>query len=94
MPGLTAQSVAIAQSGGLRAGLIVAALAFGFRHGIDWDHLAAISDIAGSQTRARRSVVLATLYALGHALVVVLLGVLAIGFSQRAGIDGVERSWA
>ena len=83
--------VAAAPSSGLRAGLIVAALAFGFRHGIDWDHLAAISDIAGSQTRARRSVVLATLYALGHALVVVVLGVLAIGFSERlpAGIDGM-----
>ena len=62
---------------------MLTALAFGFRHGIDWDHLAAISDIAGSQSRPRRSMVLSTLYALGHALAVLVLGVLAIALSEQ-----------
>jgi high-affinity nickel-transport protein len=63
---------------GLRLGLLVTAYGLGFRHGIDWDHIAAITDIAGSQDEPRRSMALATLYATGHALVVFLLGVVAI----------------
>jgi high-affinity nickel-transport protein len=64
---------------GLRLGLLVTAFGLGFRHGIDWDHIAAITDIAGSQDQPRRSMFLATMYAGGHALVVFVLGVLAIG---------------
>lgn len=102
-------------------------IALGFRHGFDWDHIAAISDITGTTTAshadvrvgagapltarghdehvtdhehshdgARRAHViresrfaheqrhalgLATLYALGHASMVVLLGVLALLFA-------------
>src|SRR5258705_10434405 len=63
---------------GVGIGLVLTALGFGFRHGIDWDHLAALSDITASQDRARRSMALATLYSLGHALVVFVLGILAI----------------
>jgi hypothetical protein len=83
--------VGAAQNDGFRAGLILTALAFGFRHGFDWDHLAAIGDLAGPQTKARRAVGLATLYVLGHALVVLVLGVLAVVFASRlpAGIDDV-----
>jgi len=29
-------------------GLILTALGFGLRHGIDWDHIAAIADISSS----------------------------------------------
>jgi cytochrome c biogenesis protein CcdA len=68
---------------GLRIGLVATAFGLGFRHGIDWDHIAALTDIAGSQDSGRRSMGLATLYALGHALVVFLLGVLAIVLSAR-----------
>ncbi len=50
----------------------------GLRHGIDLDHLAAITDIASSQSSVRRSLVLSTLYILGHSVVVLLLGLLAI----------------
>lgn len=60
-----------------------AALVFGFRHGFDWDHLAALSDLTGSQSAARRSMWLATLYALGHACMVLLLGAVAIVFAER-----------
>ncbi|MDP1820960.1 MAG: hypothetical protein Q8K58_13870, partial [Acidimicrobiales bacterium] len=48
------------------------ALVFGFRHGFDWDHLAALTDLTGSQPRSRRAMFLATLYALGHALMVLV----------------------
>ncbi len=60
-----------------------AALVFGFRHGFDWDHLAALTDLTGSQRSRRRALWLATLYALGHALMVLVLGVLAILFAAR-----------
>ena len=60
--------------------LLGTGLGLGLRHGIDWDHIAAISDIAGSQKSRRRSMGMGTLYALGHAAVVVVLGSLAIWF--------------
>lgn len=63
---------------GVTIGLIWAAFVLGLRHGIDWDHIAAITDITGSQTSPRRSIFLSTLYALGHALVVLILGILAV----------------
>ena len=59
-------------------GLLVAAFWFGFRHGIDWDHIAAITDITSSQDERREAILFATLYALGHAAVVLVLGILAI----------------
>lgn len=95
--------------------LIGLGFALGLRHGIDWDHIAAITDITGSVVttedagtlivhetggatiaaagaggsvalalrgrklqEARDSMFLATLYALGHAFVVVILGLVAI----------------
>jgi hypothetical protein len=75
-------------------GLVLTAFGFGFRHGIDWDHIAALTDITSSQEQRRRSMWFATLYALGHALVVFLLGFAAIVLGQRlpAGVDAaVER---
>jgi high-affinity nickel-transport protein len=63
---------------GFSFGLLVSGFWFGVRHGIDWDHIAAIADITGSQDERRRAIWLGTLYALGHALVVLILGVLAI----------------
>jgi High-affinity nickel-transport protein len=69
--------------GGFRLGLLVAAFAFGFRHGIDWDHIAAITDITSSQEERREALVFGTLYALGHAAVVFTLGVLAILAGER-----------
>ena len=68
---------------GVGFGLVVAAFWFGFRHGIDWDHIAAITDITSSQDERRRAVLYATLYAVGHALVVLALGILAIVAGER-----------
>jgi hypothetical protein len=76
---------------GFRFGVLLTALGLGFRHGIDWDHIAAITDITSSQDESRRSLLFGTLYALGHALVVFTLGVVAIVAGQHlpSGIDKV-----
>jgi len=63
--------------------LVATAFVFGLRHGIDWDHLAAITDLTGAQTSSRRSMSVATLYVLGHAVVVFALGTAAVLFSAR-----------
>ncbi|GAC1459075.1 MAG: hypothetical protein NVSMB8_08330 [Candidatus Limnocylindrales bacterium] len=106
-------------------GLLLGIVTLGFRHGIDWDHIAAITDITSTTTAAhaepdvpaaapmpphghddapgqphahshagapalhvlaesrfaheqRHAIGLATLYALGHALVVAALGIAAL----------------
>lgn len=68
-----------------------AAVLFGLRHGFDWDHIAALTDLTGSQRSARRAMRLASLYALGHACMVLLLGAGAILLAEQlpAGVDSV-----
>jgi high-affinity nickel-transport protein len=68
----------VAAGAGLEVGLVATAFALGFRHGFDWDHLAALSDIAASQQNRRRSMMLATMYALGHAAVAFTIGAVVI----------------
>ena len=68
---------------GFGIALLGTAFVFGLRHGIDWDHIAAISDITSSQEDSRSSFRFATLYALGHAFVVLALGIIAIQFGSR-----------
>jgi hypothetical protein len=74
---------------GFEFGLLIAAFWFGFRHGIDFDHIAAIADITSSVDDRKRAVWFGTLYAVGHALVVLALGMVAIlaGDLIPAGID-------
>jgi hypothetical protein len=76
-------------SAGLSFGLLVGAFLFGLRHGIDWDHIAAIADIAGSTDDRRLALWYGSLYAVGHAAVVLVLGVVAILFGDLlpTGID-------
>lgn len=69
-------------AGGLTLGLLTTAFLFGFRHGFDWDHIAAITDITASQDDPRRSFLLACLYAVGHAAVVFVLGIIAIALGD------------
>jgi hypothetical protein len=83
-------ALAAVASKGLRFGLVLTAFGFGFRHGIDWDHIAAITDITSSQQERRQSLEFGTLYALGHALVVLTLGLLAIVAGDRLP-DGVDK---
>ncbi|MEC7924107.1 MAG: hypothetical protein VYB80_02710 [Actinomycetota bacterium] len=60
---------------GMDFALLISAFGFGIRHGFDWDHIAAISDIATSEKNPKKAFSLSTAYAFGHAAVVVLLGV-------------------
>src|SRR3989344_9066533 len=53
-------------------------LLLGLRHGIDWDHIAAITDITGSSSNSRQALILGTFYALGHGTVVIFLGLGAV----------------
>ena len=71
--------------------LVLSAFAFGLRHGVDWDHIAAITDVTGSQDTTRRSLWLGTVYALGHATVITILGVVAVllGVFLPKWVDGV-----
>jgi hypothetical protein len=74
---------------GFSLGVALTAFLFGLRHGLDLDHLAAITDITGSTPSARRSLLLSTLYAGGHALVVLALGIGAVvaGAKIPAALD-------
>ena len=62
--------------------LVITGLLLGLRHGIDWDHIAAISDLTSSQQKRLRGLGMGTLYALGHAAAVIILGLLAIWFGS------------
>ena len=70
--------------------LVATGVGLGLRHGIDWDHIAAISDVTGTQKSRPRAFVMGSLYALGHAAVVVALGILAIvlGAQLPDWVDG------
>jgi high-affinity nickel-transport protein len=63
----------------------------GLRHGFDYDHLAAITDITSVQRNGREAMRLGLLYALGHALTVALLGsaVLFLHLSLPVGLDAI-----
>jgi high-affinity nickel-transport protein len=74
----------------LQLALLSAAI-LGFRHGFDYDHIAAITDIAGVQTNRWQGMRLGLLYALGHAAMVAVLGSAVIVFqlSLPPGIDRI-----
>ncbi len=59
---------------------LISAAVLGFRHGFDYDHIAAISDITSVQTGRGRGMQLGLLYALGHAATVAVLGSAVILF--------------
>ena len=73
--------------------------ALGARHGLDWDHIAAITDLTsprpGDDERprrhARRGTGLAFWYCIGHGLVLAVFGglILALGIGLPAGLDHV-----
>src|SRR5207248_2297329 len=63
----------------LRLALLSTAV-LGFRHGLDYDHIAAITDISSVQLRARDAMRFGLLYVGGHATTVAVLGALAVTF--------------
>jgi len=75
---------------GLQLALLSAAI-LGFHHGLDYDHIAAITDITSVQNDRGRSMRLGLLYALGHATTVAALGSAVIMFqlSLPRGMDRI-----
>lgn len=59
------------------------ALALGLRHGVDYDHIAAIMDLSSVQRRPAQGVWLSILYVLGHGLTVLVFGCLAVALSYE-----------
>jgi len=54
----------------------------GFRHGFDYDHIAAISDITSVEPSRTRAMRMGLVYVLGHASTVAALGALVILFQR------------
>ena len=75
--------LAIATNSGFGLGVLLTSFGLGFRHGIDWDHIAAITDITSSQETPRAGLYFGTLYAAGHAMVVFVIGVIAIVLGEN-----------
>ena len=71
--------------------LLGSGLLLGLRHGADWDHIAAISDVSSTQSEVPRTLFLGTMYALGHSAIIVILGALAVflGAGLTEGVDQV-----
>ena len=71
--------------------ILLLALAVGMRHGVDWDHIAAIFDITSTQTSKRKGIMQSFLYAIGHASVVtgIALSALFIGISLPESLDNL-----
>ena len=77
--------------------LAATSFALGARHGLDWDHIAAIADLTAPrkddeqspQRHARRGMGLSFWYCAGHGLVLAVLGalILALGIGLPAGMD-------
>ena len=78
-------------SGNLRLALVSAAM-LGFRHGLDYDHIAAITDISSVQAKARDAMRYGLFYVSGHATTVALLGAAAIAF--RISLPAASDRWA
>jgi hypothetical protein len=75
----------------LKLALLSAAI-LGFRHGLDYDHIAAISDITSVQIKVRDAMRLGLSYVAGHAATVAVLGAAAIAF--RVSLPQGTDRWA
>jgi high-affinity nickel-transport protein len=64
----------------------------GFRHGLDYDHIAAISDISSIQSKASDAMRYGLLYVAGHATTVAVLGAAVIAF--RISLPPASDRWA
>ena len=78
-------------SANLRLALFSAAV-LGFRHGLDYDHIAAITDISSVQAKARDAMRLGLLYVAGHASMIAVLGAFAVAF--RLSLPAASDRWA
>jgi high-affinity nickel permease len=71
---------------------LLSAAVLGFRHGFDYDHIAAISDITSVETSRKRAMRMGLVYAFGHAATVAALGGAVILF-QRSIPKSID-NWA
>ncbi len=71
---------------------LLSAGVLGFRHGLDYDHIAAITDISSVQARVRDAMKFGLLYVAGHATTIAVLGAAAIGF--RLSLPAASDRWA
>lgn len=71
---------------------LLSAAVLGFRHGLDYDHIAAITDISSVQSRARDAMRYGLLYVSGHATTVAVLGGAAVLF--RIALPAASDRWA
>ncbi len=71
---------------------LLSAAVLGFRHGLDYDHIAAITDITSVQNHVKDAMRYGLLYVSGHALTVAVLGAAAIGF--RVSLPQGSDRWA
>ena len=71
--------------------LFLTSLFLGFRHGFDYDHMVAITDVTNAQTRKKQAAFLTLFYSLGHALVVISIGtsIILLGISVPQILDEV-----
>src|SRR5580704_3069719 len=69
---------------------LLSAGVLGFRHGFDYDHIAAISDITSVEPSRKRAMRMGLVYVIGHASTVALLGGAVILFQKSlpARLDG------
>lgn len=73
------------------AAALTACTVLGLQHGIDWDHVAAISDVTSVQTTTREATLCGLNYALGHAATVGVLGVAVI--TLRSSVPESFSTW-
>ncbi len=71
---------------------LISCAVLGFRHGFDYDHIAAISDITSVQQKTSTAMRLGLLYAAGHASMIALLGGMVILF--QLSLPHRMDSWA
>lgn len=75
----------------LRLALFSAAV-LGFRHGLDYDHIAAITDLSSVQAKPRDAMRYGLLYVAGHATTIAVLGAAAVVF--RISLPAASDRWA
>lgn len=71
---------------------LLAAAVLGLRHGFDYDHVAAITDITGVDADQRHAMKMGLLYVLGHAATVASLGTAVILF--QTSLPRAIGNWA
>ncbi|HEU0103547.1 MAG TPA: hypothetical protein VFR07_14605 [Mycobacteriales bacterium] len=96
---LHAVSATVSDLDALPLALAGGSFALGARHGLDWDHIAAITDLTAPRPQdrdhpvahARRGTGLAFWYCTGHGLVLLVFGmlVLALGIGLPSGLDAL-----